>query len=434
MNNTVILENPTHRRIKLAIIVLLVFTAIIVVAVFTLRAANTRNLNGDVREVTGTVSDIIYDNIAQIVFDDGSSYNANTCISFYDFDLNQLVGKNVALYVPDNQFGNGIPIILGIVVENETLIDYQETITAVRADNTTGMIVCSILAGITGMIALALFVWRLYIPVTKEFSLAEKYSEYSMQRQPHCPEHKVLVIYLIAGLATIMALTLVYTIVVSIVKSDLVGMIFGLAIAVIIMIYGVAIAPLNIWLAKKEIEFYAANFPFDFTDVSHIRMRKSFKQQLQQMVESERKLYPHRYGDGGNGYEIDFTPHGVDFFATFDDEIENNSAVPTAENVFGLDENKKQPCFTLSYERLNFEAVAIYRKYDHPITVVVKSRLTQDCDLPKEMLNDVHIILDSNLLETLRTFSVEVENLQYLLDNKENLMKENCPKQRNRQY
>lgn len=434
MKNVVTLENPKLRLVRLSTIVLLIFAAIFIVTLFIFRAVNTKNLNGDVREVTGIVSEISGENGTQIVLADGGIYNATMCTTLYHCDLNQLVGKSVVLYTPETQFGNGLPTVLGIVADGETLIDYNETIAIERSNNSTGIIVCGILAGIVGLTAFALLIWRLYIPQTKEFTLAEKYSEYSMERQPHCPEYKILPISLLVGMLVVMAMSIVDVIVCSIVDSDLVALILSIVNIFVVTAYAVTIFPLRKWIVKKEMAFYAQNLPFDFADVSHIRMRKSFKQQLQQMVQSERTLYPHRYGDGGNGYEIDFTLHGVDFFAIYDDEYEENQTEPTAENVFGLEGHKRQPRFTLTYQQLNFEAIAIYRKYFHPMTVVIKSRLTQECDIPKEMVNDVHIILDINLLHTLREFSVEVENLDYLLENKERLMKENCPKQRNRQY
>lgn len=430
MNNKVILENPKRRQLKIAIIALLLFAVMFTVTLFLLRAINTSNLNGNVRKVTGTVSEIVYDETAQIVFDDGSSYNASLCETLYDCDLDLLVGKNIELYLPNNQFGNGLPFVLGIVVQGETLIDYNQTIATETESNTVGMIVCGVIAGILGISAIALLVWRLYIPDTKEFPLAEKYSEYSLERQPRCPEYRTFLLFVLIGLSVIMAICVADAIVCTIVDSDLVAIVLSIVTASAIVGYTVAIFPLRLWLAKKELDFYAKNFPFDFADVSHVRMRKSFKEQLQQMVESERKLYPHRYGDGGNGYEIDFTAHGADFYVIYDDDFEREQSTPTAENVFGLDEHKRQPRFTLTYAQLNFEAVAIYRKYDHPLTVVIKSRLTSDDTLPSKMINDVHIILDVNLLNTLQTFNVEVANLQYLLDNKERLMKENCKEQK----
>ena len=94
-----------------------------------------------------------------------------------------------------------------------------------------------------------------------------------------------------------------------------------------------------------------------------------------------------------------------------------------------LETPRNVPSLTLTYGELNFEAIAHYRRNDHPMMIIIKSRLTKT-DLPEEFVNDLHIALDVNVLKTVQTFNVPVENLQYLLDNKKALMLENCRKKK----
>ena len=80
------------------------------------------------------------------------------------------------------------------------------------------------------------------------------------------------------------------------------------------------------------------------------------------------------------------------------------------------------------HDELNFEAVPYFRKRDRSMFIVIKSRLTNVDSLPDtlDMTNDLHIILDTNLLATLRHFAVPVENLDFLLENKAQLIEEHC--------
>ncbi len=110
--------------------------------------------------------------------------------------------------------------------------------------------------------------------------------------------------------------------------------------------------------------------------------------------------------------------------------------MPSADAVFGENSvtdingkteiNFNKTIMSFTYEQLNFEALAHFRKNIHPMTVIIKSRLNRTDDFPEEFVNDIHIALDINLLNTLKKFNIKVENLDYLLQNKKQLMLENC--------
>ena len=101
--------------------------------------------------------------------------------------------------------------------------------------------------------------------------------------------------------------------------------------------------------------------------------------------------------------------------------------MPSESDPFGGETKPfNVPVATLTYGELDFEAKAFYRKRTHPMLIIVKSRLVRRDDFPEEFVNDIHFLLDENLLKTLKTFGVKIENLDYLLENKKQLMLENC--------
>ena len=433
MKNKVILERPLRQKLKLALFLLIIFTVIFAGTLLLLRAVNAKDYNGNVNEVTGELQKIIYveeDNVRVEV--NGNTYIVNPLRRVNkNLNLEELVHQTVTLYVSQTQVGK-MHLVLGLKHGDNVLVDYNETIKLALEENREVMIVFGVLTGVLFVATCGVYVWRLRLSPTKEYDLAQKYSEFSMSRQPSCPAYKKLGIFVVAYLAYTMlygvSLALVGTLTDSVAAQIAVGVSGGVIFVACTALLFVVLA----WVIKKEREFYAKNFPFDFTDVSHIPMRKKFKQQLQSEISNERALHPHRYGEGGNGYTVEFSENGLKFY----DLDMLYGKLDTTDEVFGIPDAKLDAqCLlcTIDYQTLNFEALPFYRQKDHPLTVVIKSRLSE-AELPDalkpesadEFRNDVHIVLDSNLLATLRRFNVPVENLDYILDNKEKLIAENC--------
>ena len=413
MLNKVNAPNPKQQTIKLAMFLLIVVMALAFVVLFTFRSLDTRNYNGRVKEVSGTVTNIEQDPDMFLTLDNGATYNANWIRNHYDFDLNSLLNQQVTFVLPEQQVGDDDikPWILGIKQGDETVIDYLEVIEGGKAEAKTAMIICGVLAGVFGIAAIALHLWRTKINPVKEVDLYKAFCEFTRQHQPSCPQYKNLNVAVIIFLAAMVVVCVVIAIVCSLV--DVLAVQISVAV-VMCAIYVGCMVGLFVYsnkLVQKEREFYAQNFPFDLDDISHVKVygkQKQLKEKMQADILEERKKFPHRYSDAGNGYLVDFTENGADFY-------DEESAFLT-------------PIFKLEYQQLNFEALPYYRKKDHPLTVIIKSRIADNSGLPQEMVNDVHFILDSNLLATLRQFNVEVENLQYILDNKAQLIQENCGK------
>ena len=439
MKNKVEVSNTRYQTIKMLAILLLIPTALAIFVLFTFRSLDTRNYSGQVTEVSGTVISIDKngdDDGIEITLSDNVVYNGNPLRSSYpDFDLNTLLGKEVTFVLPERQVGQGrIPTwILGVKQGDETLLDYHKIIADGKSEAKLGMIISGSIAVLFAIASLVIFSWKTRISPSKEESLYKAYAEFAALLQPSCPQYKhvgiATVIYLVVGLLLVaLPISIVGTV------TDNVTIQIAVGVSMSCLFVGISAAYIiyAFKLANKERDFYAENFPFDLDDISHVSAygkQKKVKQETQEKLREERKKFPHRYFDAGNGYIVDFTENGVELL-----DEKDGSEVPNTDFVFGDGEEKAPltPIYKFGYQELHFEALAHYRKKDHPLTVVIKSRIEDDCAHPEEMCNDLHILLDSNLLATLHHFGVEVENLQYILDNKAQLIRENCVRHKKR--
>ena len=435
MNNKVNVTNPLYQRAKTASLILFIFAALSLLVLFTFRAMDTRNYNGRVKEVSGVVISIEdNDDTLEIKLSNNVVYSANRIrTSQPEFDFEALLNTEVTFYLPETQVGINIPPwIVGIKQGDITLIDYNEVIADGKAEAKIAMIVTGILSGAFAACVVALFLWRLRIGPVKEGNLYEAFCELERQRQPSCPQYKHLGTAVISYLFPIIIVSIVIPVVCSAVENVAVQIAVTVVMSVLFVGSTAALLIFAHRLTKKEHEFYAQNFPFDLDDISHfpaVGKQKKRMAELQTEVREERKKYPHRYFDAGNGYMVDFTENGVEFFHEEDD-----FPTPDADFVFGEDgENSTaRQVYKLNYQQLSFEALPYYRKKDHPLTVVIKSRIVDCDDVPEEMTNDFHFMLDSNLLATLCHFNVQVENLQFILENKAQLIEENCQRRTNK--
>ena len=436
MKNTVQVASKKYQTKKWVALLLLVPTFLAIILLFTFRGMNTHNYNGNVKEVSGTVMSIDIDeddNSINLTLSNNVAYNANPIRTRCpDFDLDTLLGKEVTLFLPESQVGEGnIPTwILGVKQGDVMLVDYNEVIAAGRAENNLGMTITGALAGVFGAISIGLFAsLKLRPDKGKSVNFYEIYAEIVSTRQHDCPEYKhltaITVLYLVL---TVLLIGLPLGIIETLTDNVATQISVGVSLCVVFLGVSVGFIVYAFKLAKKERDFYAENFPFDMDDVSHLHAYGSKQQkqreELQRQLREEREKYPHRYYDAGNGCRVDFTQDGVEIL---DDEA--SFSTPGADFVFGEGaetEQVERVICKLTYAQLNFEALPYYRKKDHPLTVIIKSRIADSSGLPEDIEADLHLALDVNLLATLQRFGVEVENLQYILDNKAQLISENC--------
>lgn len=446
MQNTVIVERKLRQNLTYAIVLLVVFFALSIAMLVCFSLIGKQNLNGNVIDVTGTVDKAERDgSIFIVTLNDGSGakeYNAVWGNEKYDVDMTAYTGKTVTLVTTERTFGFSNTWVVGLKAENETVVDYNAVLQEKRAENKEMVTVAWAVFAIIGVATCAVFIWRSNIVPTAERPLAEQYAEYLTPRQPTCPDRKKLLIAL--GVWALLLIVFIILLVCFSPEGDdeplgAVAIVF-LVLTLVTMVGGAVTLPViaRTVIFRKEIDFYAENLPFDFTDISFAPMKKSVKEQLQKEIRESREKYPHFHGDGGNGYDVEFTAEGVNLYVDYDYDGEQTASdvsdvfpdMPKGTEPFDVLETPRNvPSLTLTYGELNFEAIAHYRRNDHPMMIIIKSRLTKT-DLPEEFVNDLHIALDVNVLKTVQTFNVPVENLQYLLDNKKALMLENCRKKK----
>lgn len=452
MKNTVIYENPMRTKLKQVMTTLMLIVIVLAVVLVLMSLVNKQTYNGKTVMTEGVVSkiddgDTIYIHLAN----SETKFNTNP-ISDEITDFSALVGKSVVIYTPEQQFGSGDPLVLGLTVDGKEVANAEKIADHMREQNKITIIITAVLCGAFAVSTCALAVWRINIPRQKEYPLGQKYVEFYAEKQPNCPEMKYYKTFLFVWIFVMFIPIIVMAIWNSIEEqSDAVNIIIVCVTAAIALGGVITSVFLRKWLAKKNMNFYAEHYPFDFTDISHIRMKKDVRESIEKEMREDLELHPHYQGDGGNGYLAKFTDHGVELYVPdyWNEELENEAQdepkieVP-AENVFGLQQNNtdseqtsethdnteqttsaqddenKTPVLTLSYEEANFEAVPYFKP--RPMFVVIKSRLEPNTRYPEELVNDLHFLLDVNLLKTLQTFSVPVENLDNLLQNKKELM------------
>lgn len=426
MYNKILTDNHAYRRLRMFTGLLFLIAVVLAAELIFLGLDNSRNLNGDVYQASGTVT---YagkdkDNYYVIVLDGDAIYMANLLSKHFD-GWNSLQGQYVTLFVPQSQFEQKNKSVLGIQIDDRVVVDCNDVIAAMREGNQKAMILFGVLTGVFVVASGVVYFYQKKTDPAVETDLCHAYCEYMSTRQPSCAAYRKLS-YVSLAYALFLGL---YITVALIVDEYIYNMPTKIAIDVILsllMLMDTAgyLAFGLWWLPKKEREFYATHYPFDLSDISHVIMNKKMKIRLQSELKNERETYPDRYVDGGNGYLVDFDANGVRL------SVENSEeSVPSAQEVFGEGgdiSNGNQTLCKLSYAQLNLEAVPHYRKKDRPLIVVVKSRLEKTDALPQDMMNDIFILFDKNLLKTLRKFDVQVENLDEILKNKATLIQENC--------
>lgn len=447
MNNTVLVESKIRQRLKLACALMCVFCLSFIAFVVVTVMIDRQNLNGQTDEVTGTLTAVRIDDTNALSIDGDKRYNVVWDVEESGIRLEDYINKTVTVTFTRETFASSNPWALGLAVDGQTLVDYQATLAAKTAENNEMKTVLIVVTAILCVATCGLFIWRFNVQPVVEHELYKEFAEFLSPRQPTCKQRKFLTIYI--GIYFALLLALLITAVAIDSEAETIAELAPAAQAVlwtllaIAVIGGIGLFVFKEWITHKEIDFYADKLPFDFRDISHAPLRKKVKDQLQQEILKDCAEHPDTFADGGNGYDVTFGENGVTLSVSLDDwdpetQPQSNGEMPDADIVFAnaaagsptaSEQNVSIPSRavkTFSYDELNFEAVAHFRKGVRPMMIVVKSRLNRTDDFPEEFINDIHIAFDLNLLNTLKKYDVAVENLQYLLDNKKQLMLENC--------
>lgn len=438
MKNTALIENKKRRILSNAVLILAILLVIIAILPSCLNAVKNKNLNGNTERRVVTLKSWEFDDGEKAILTDseGKKYNV-VCDRENTVKWDEFIGDTVVLVTAKETFGKVDSWVLGIEIDGSVVKDYNETLINLREENkniTTGSLIA---LGAVAAVMCVLIVVKINLPKFKEVPLIEADGNFIALSQPSSSEQKKILPYLLAWVAAILALCIVIPILGENDEKNRVAIIVLSSVLSALILAGIALC---VWfrlylLPKKEREFYAENMPFDLSDISHLSLRKSVKEQLQRDLNKEREERPHSYNDFGNGFDVTFGNDGVTLKTPeemFEEENfggEDRNSVPASEIFEGISDvtemNKGTGLF-LPYGELNFEAVAFYRKTDHPMTIIVKSRLQSSADFPEFFENDLHLVFDANLQKTFETFEVEAENLHYLLENKSTLMEAYC--------
>lgn len=427
MHNKIILDNPARNELKAAALMCLIGLIVLVCCAFGIADIGKKNLNGRTATVTGVLEELITEEDTIYAVIDGKEYTMSVIKSYYEKDREEgsfaqfiqgYVGKTLEVTTPQEHVGDVTPWIIGLSCEGDVLFDTETILQVERAENKVVLLVLVLICVAMVLAVGILWIVRINVNPTKEFALAEKYADFNLIRQPTAKNKRKKILPIVA--ISVAVLSLIVIIVMGILEAP--DELAIPTILVIVLLYvGVFVAAIveTVLRFREARDFYAENLPFDFTDISHLKMNAKTKADLQQRLIEERQKFPHSYGDGGNGYNVTFTAEGVELYEPV---FEENDV------VFDELQPENPPIITLPYDELNFEALAFYYRNEHPMIIVIKSRLEQKDYYPRELVNDLHFVLDKNLLNTLETFGVEVENLQYILQNKRQLMAQNCKK------
>ncbi len=442
MNNTVMVENKIRQKLKLVCTLLCVFSLCFIAVTVCMSLIYKQNLNGPVQEHNVVLKEVYKASSNTLTCDENKYFNVVWDDETVNVNWNDYIGKNITIVTPQQTFGGSNPWVLGLIADGKTVVDYRDTLNEQRALNDEYKLIFGIVCGVVCAATCGAFIWRFNIKPLAEKTLYREFAEFLSTRQPVCPERKRMniaigvyagVILIIAVIAAVLtdgeSDTMTFT---DIISASVIG---GVT-----LLGGAAIIAFSQWVRRREIKFYAEKLPFDFSDISHMIMNKKVKKELQAEILKERELHPDSFADGGNGYDVEFTQDGVILKEPAADEDMPTPNVPDANDVFDYEKSASaaepntiinapdtyKKVMTLTYEQLRFEAVAHYRKHVRPMMIIIKSRLERTSDFPEEFINDIHIAFDINLYNTIKKYNVPVENLEYLLENKERLMMENC--------
>lgn len=447
MNNTVLVESKLRQKLKLTCSLMCVFCLCFIAVLVCVFMIGRQNLNGQTTTVTGTLSEAYVGDTNTVTIDGNGHYNVIWKDKDYQINLADYVGKTVTLIVTNDTFASN-PWALGLVVEEQTVVDYHATLSEQTAYNNELKTIFIVVTAVLCVATCGLFIWRFNVQPLTERELYKEFAEFLAQRQPVCKQRKSIIVYVCVYIALTFAL-LIAAIALdpdseTISEASLATKALLLTLLAVVIAGLAGLFALREWVVRREIDFYARSLPFDFNDISHAPMRKKVKEELQKIITKEREEHPHTYADGGNGYDVTFGENGVTLSIPMDDEGASIE-MPAAEEVFAYNDSEAQPndliaadnvfgtrnglqknVMTITYDTLNLEAIAYFRKVNRPMMIIIKSRLERTDDFPEEFVNDIHIPFDLNLFNTLKLYNVAVENLDYLLQNSRRLMMENC--------
>ncbi len=423
MENKSSKRNTKRTNLIIFAILLFIYLVIFISIVALVKQEINTSYDGNTKTIDGVVSKVSLSDEHFVLLLEGNNTEYTTSAVSTQYNWEALLGKQVQLILPQNDTNSKSDKILGLIIDGKIEIDAEQTIESKIAENREIVNVMIALICVSAVAVCVLIVCAINSK-PKEISLAREIAELNAYRQPSYPKlTKTLAIFALF-LTLLIAVTFIFMIISGeqVENKDEIKLVFALILLTISISGLIAMLIMLNKLRKKTIEFYEVNYPFDFNNVSHMHLPKKTKERILEEIQRMALLYPHTYSDFGNYFQVQFTEDSVLVFDI--DEFEEYDDHHSRENIFDS-EDRPQPIMQFTYNKLNFEAIPFTRIAPlKPIVVVIKSRLEHTDDFPEEFINDLHFVLDSNLLETLRHFDVTVEKLDNTLQNLHQLMTE----------
>ena len=418
-------KNSRFENLRTLGVMFVVITIIVVLVASIVLISDLITLNAGVTTVEITVKEILNkDNVSPTVVDTlGNKYVATSMRDKIDFP--SLVGEKITLIIPAKKIMTRNTIILGIIEGEDVLVDYNESLKSMKKNSLSAVGASYGTSAILLILALYCFISN-----RKRVNMESKPIEDCVwERWTNLPKSPTRVktakafnlLMFVCG-----AIGLSSIILTNFESLKKIGEALGLT-TLILLFFGIIIFDLMIfvYLPKDEIRFYKENYPFNMDEVSNQWMNKSLKKKFNLAKKEERAKHPDDFFDHANNYGVRFGEDGLHLFELGYDVEKETKFFEEINN-----DNSESEIFhcTIPYKKLNFIAIPKYRRFANMFGIIIKSRIDEKKSLPKEIEFDVHLFYDLNLQNTLKKFNVEVENLEYLLNNIETLMKENCKK------
>lgn len=412
MNNKMFLESPTRKRLKSTIIVFLMVFALTMLFVVIFSHYNKIYFNGMTAEISGTAQELLYDEEMmelKVQFEDKTVF-FDTSALFEEIDWNTLRRQTVTFWIPQYTQSQNKYVLLGVATDT-VIIDAQTTINLNHEEGKTITAIFAAVSIFSAIAACACTIWRINIGATKEYSLAEVYAKffanYFVKFQPRKnKKHALLLLILLPLFAIVAILSAIFAETIS-------GKFLFVFLGAIVAMFALILICRH--LTKKNLaQHFAQNYPYGFNNTQQTTS-------AQNDCENDNEIIVvNYYPDGGNDCDIVFEEKGITL--TFNDCTTAVEAKYTNHASNQHDENVYIP-----YEELNFEALHFHFA-QAPIVVVIKSRLSDLSALHLD--NDIHLILDADLLHTINSMNIPVENLDFVLANKQQLIDENLFKRK----
>ncbi len=360
--------SPKRKRLLIAFFVLVfLFVSLVIADVIVSKTKNT-SLSGQVSTIVGTVVDNkVAGEEGRVAIKDGENTYCVSVFVLCDY-LNEKngqsltidefvqeympVGHAVKVVVPQVSLDSNSVWALGlekiqIGTTDNVIADYNDVINMKLDDVNRTLKILFVVTAAIGVIACAIFIYRLNCNKLVEIPLTNDFAKFSALMQP-LPKIKWYRILNICISSVVVVLCVVLLVLTACEVLNDVGFAIGLGVLFIITVADIVWSILSSKMIKKiYYKNYCKNFPFDST-VLPAFVKKEIRDVIEPQIKKEREENPDSFSDSTNPYEMKFTETGVEFyrivppFMQVDDDGQNVEKELSPEEMKEIFEKIKQ--------------------------------------------------------------------------------------------